>query len=362
MEINNISINYFLKKIIDDDDVSVFEKYINLMIKENIIDSFDDIEIDNKSVVEYICINKKSEFLKKLFKYNMNLNNSFSNNLPSLLSAKYNDLKSLDIFIKDKNALLANNKSSIFIELAKNDSLKYINKLLNLEKFNNLLKFEDEKSNNFLFYINDLNLIRKVIKINKKLLNTLNWNNDDLVIHFAKEKNYKITTFFIKNNFYKLQNINYQDCNIIHYILKNKWFDLLDLISVKKIKKEYNICNIEGNDLFLELLINSVDDYYEKYNKIFFNKNLIDYYIEKVSVLDDDYIRRFIKYDLKNLNNNQIINFFVLLLEEKNEIIAIQLLELCQLDRSKELLYLLKGILDKYLNSYINILNKKSDI
>lgn len=355
MEINNIDIVHFLKKVIDDADVKVFEKYINFIKKNESEFDFNEIEIESLSVVQYITKNSNSKLLNILSKNDFDLNNSFNDDLPSIISARNNDISSVNVFLNNNKALLENGKTSILIELAKNNSIRYINKIISNNRVKRLLKFEDENSNNLLFYINDLNTIKKAILIDKNILWTRNWNNDDVPLHFAKSNNYDVVKFFVKNNLYKINNINYQDCNIVHYILKNKWFDLIENIDLRKIKKEYNICNINGNDLFLELLLNSNDEQFKKYNKVFFNKMLVNYYIEKVSLYNNEIIKKFIDNNINYLSDENIINFFVSLLQEKNEIIAIELIEKIQSEKSKNFINLLKGILDKYINHYLSI-------
>lgn len=354
MEINNIKVDHFLKKIIDDKQYHVFEKYISFINSNDLKYDFDDIDIDGKSVVEYIVENNEHKFLKILDKYNFNLNNSFNETVPSIISAKNNDIRSLNIFLKNRKSLLHSNNNSILIQLAKNNSISIIKKILNDDRIKDILRIEDEKSNNFLFYIDDLNILKKTLLIDRKILNTINWNNDDLVLHFAKKSNYLITKFFINEKLYKIKNINYQDCNIIHYLIKNEWFDLLEKVNIKKLKKEYNICNIDGNDLFLELLINSDDENFSKFWNFFYNKNLTSYYIKKITELDNKKIKIFIKYNINLLSDNDILNIFISLLEENKKNIILKLLEEIWCKKSKQFIELLENILEKYLKNYMN--------
>lgn len=352
MEINNIKVDYFLKKIIDDNDVKVFEKYIKYVIDNNLNEEFDNMNILGLSIVQYVCKMGKEKLLKILFQNSMNLNSYFSDEIPVFICINNKHEKLLNILLKYKGIHVSNNKSSIYIELAKANMINYISRLLkNNYKVDSLLDL-DEKSNNLLFYIDNNYLSKKIINFVPKILKTTNWNNDNIILHYAKIENYEMTLFILKSKLSKINQLNYQDNNIVHLIIKNKWFNLIELIGIKKIKKEMNICNIDGMDFFLLLLINSDDIFFKKYSENFYNINLIEYYIDKVCSFDHDKIVRFISFSIKKMSDNEVIHLFINLIEESKNNEALVLLEMISEFKSKNFCDLLWSIYKKYLDYF----------
>ena len=257
------------KKLIDNESNKLLKNKISELKKQIKTNNF---EMDKKSKQYLLKINTLKEINKKLLKdYNNNQNDlERIDELNGEFALLKNKLCQLNEKINEKEQLIKN-----FDEQFKKDKINLENNIkTDEEKINNFYNkiFEDFDNNKILFDVN---------------IDTENFNIEIMKIIFFNiiKFNYNKIEIFIEKLFNN-ENINFD----------NFFDDFLNLLNVKN-------NNIKNNDInFIKMFL---------LNYFYLNKNLNIKYIS-YEKLKEKLIEEFnsCKYNIKNINKNEIKNIF----------------------------------------------------
>jgi len=209
-----------------------------------------------------IFSNKENDYLKELFKRNININNQnklWETELMKIISdniwekeiiEKYNLLKSyklLNLELKDQDwnnvfmKTIQTWKIEVFKEILKN--LKNLNEKNNL--WQNLLSIACSSSWS-------LNIIKEVLKLNININELdIDWNS---ALHYAlKNINYDVITELLKS-WIDVNILNSKNENLLTYIIEKDDFKLLNLSLKYNLDFNKIINKEEKSNIFLELI------------------------------------------------------------------------------------------------------------